>query len=107
MSFPSIDSPYRTSNASTTYMHTCLLRVTMSSYFGRARKSVKPSSYARASLLSPALGREACNAVYNCPVTSSKTLPAPRAIPIHMSSSTYQNEAVTSKTFSKPSLHSL
>jgi hypothetical protein len=29
MSFPSIDSPYRTSSASTTqYMHTCLLRAT-------------------------------------------------------------------------------
>jgi hypothetical protein len=28
MSFPSIDSPYRISSASTTYMHTCLLRAT-------------------------------------------------------------------------------
>jgi hypothetical protein len=31
MSFPSIDSSYRISSASTTYMHICLLRATESS----------------------------------------------------------------------------
>jgi hypothetical protein len=46
MSFPSIGSPYRTSSASTTYMHTCLLRATSAALDGGAQVMVFILSFA-------------------------------------------------------------
>jgi hypothetical protein len=52
MPFPSIDCPYRISSASTTYMHTCLLRATFLTLTGtRGRGGCEGILWAKAAIL--------------------------------------------------------